>query len=263
MGKIKNSRTPDMYVTAYELARNGKVQVDIAKAFGVHQRTLRSWLKYDPELKAAIARGRKAHTADKRVLVEQSKISTTFKDYLYSNLSPKLRDMWEKIQEAQELSNGRERVEVMLKSKGRRLKQNLLLYALSQTMFNVTRSLNMLCIPKKTFDNWCKNDPEFADLISEIHWHKKNFIENALLTRVAAGDTTAIIFAAKSQCADRGYGDKIQVEHTGSIDHRFSVNVADLDLDLDTRKKLLQAARKQKAIDVKAQALSNGRHNGR
>ena len=263
MRSIKNPRTPEMYVTAYELARNGKYQVEIAKVLGVKKHTFCSWIRNDPELKSALTRGRKAHKADKQVLVEQSKISTTFKDYLYSHLSPKLRDIWEKIQEAQELSNGRERVEVMLKNKGRRLKQNLLLYALSQTMFNVTRSLNMLCIPKKTFDNWCKNDPEFADLISEIHWHKKNFIENALLTRVAAGDTTAIIFAAKSQCADRGYGDKIQVEHTGSIEHRFSVNVADLDLDLDTRKKLLQAARKQKAIDVKARALPNGRHNGR
>ena len=76
---------------------------------------------------------------------------------------------------------------------------------------NVTVACNNFDIERSTFYDWYNNDPDFrakADAVKEI---RKDFIESALDKRIQEGDTTAIIFAAKTQCKDRGYIEKVEV----------------------------------------------------
>jgi len=86
--------------------------------------------------------------------------------------------------------------------------------------------------------------------VDEIHWHKANYFESAFIGRVAAGDTPAIIHAVKTKCRHRGYNDKIEVEHSGTIGNEHTFSITDLDLDVDTRKKVLEALRKKLAADA-------------
>lgn len=77
---------------------------------------------------------------------------------------------------------------------------------------NISIACHNCGIDRVTFYNWYREDEEFraaADAVKEI---RKDFIESALDQRIKEGDTTAIIFAAKTQCKDRGYVEKIETE---------------------------------------------------
>jgi hypothetical protein len=170
-----------------------------------------------------------------------------------------LRELWDEINECEHLENGVERVEALLKGHGIRARQHLFLYALTQSMFNVSQSLRKLGISRKTFENWVANDPDFAELMDEIHWYKENFFEQAFIGRVAAGDTHAIIHAVKTKCRSRGYNDKVEIEHSGTITHENTVSIVDLDLPAETRRQVLDALRAKMAADERvAEATARG-----
>lgn len=244
---VSDKFKPTMYVTAYELARSGLSDEQIGRSLGVTGGTLRVWCARRPAFADAISRGRRALTPDE---------SFTFHQYIYDHLSPNLRELWDEINACETLENGIERAEALLAHAGVRARQHLFIYALTQSAFNASQSLRKLCIPRKTFESWCANDPDFAELLDEIHWHKKNFFEQAFIGRVAAGDTHAIIHAVKTKCRDRGYSEKVEVVHSGTVEHRHTVSLAELDLDIDTRRAVLDALRRRnkevEAIDVQA-----------
>jgi hypothetical protein len=240
-----------MYVTAYELARDGLSDEQIGRTLGVAGKTFRAWCAKRPALADAVARGRHARDPGEQF---------TFHQYIYDHLSPHLRELWDEINECEHLENGVERIEALLRGHGIRARQHLFLYALTQSMFNVSQSLRKLGIPRKTFENWVANDPDFAELMDEIHWYKENFFEQAFIGRVAAGDTHAIIHAVKTKCRDRGYNEKIEVEHTGSIATEHRVSIVDLDLPVDVRRAVLDALREKMAVDEKyTEAVARGR----
>lgn len=233
-GKFRAS----FYVAAYRLARDGLSDKQVAKALGVAGNTLRTWCARRPALKEALAEAR-----DNRDHLD----TTTFHEYIFNHLSPKLQDLWNAINECENLTNGVERIDALFRGHGIRARQHLFLYALTQSLFNTSAALRKLAIPRKTFEGWCANDPVFAEMVDEIHWHKNNFFEQAFMGRVAAGDTSAIIHAVKTRCRARGYNERIEVEHTGTIQHEHTVSVADLDLPLDTRREILKALRAHQA----------------
>lgn len=224
-----------MYVTAFELARDGLSDNQVAKALGVAWLTLARWCKRDPALTDALARGR--HHRDPQ---DEFK----FHDYVYDRLAPKLKETWDKIEECEKLDNGVERIEALLGHAGVRARQHLFVYSLTQSQFNVSKSLRKLNITRHVYDNWCANDPDFAALVDEIHFHKKNFYENAFNRQVKQGQILAVLHAVKTQCRDRGFGDKIEVKHTGTVTHQHTVNITDLQLPLELRQAVLQALRR-------------------
>ena len=225
---------PTMYVTAYELARDGLSDEQIALTLGVAGKTFRIWCSRRPALGDAVARGRHRRDPGNEL---------TFHQYIYDHLSPELRRLWGEINACEELENGVERIEALLGDHGIRARQHLFLYALTQSMFNVSQSLRKLGIPRKTYEHWCSGDPEFAELMDEIHWHKANYFESAFIGRVSAGDTAAILHAVKTKCRDRGYNDRVEVVHSGSIAAPGAVSIAELDLPLEVRRAVLDALR--------------------
>jgi len=236
-----------MYVTTYELAREAMADCDIAGALGVTAATFRIWWQKDPALKEALDKGRgnRGSMAGDEV---------TFQEYIYDHLSPNLRELWKEINACEELENGRERVNALLENQGKRARQHLFLYALTQSLFNVSKSLRKLSISRKTYETWRKNDPDFLDLMDEIHWHKKNFFEQAFMYQVATGNPNAIIHAVKTQCKDRGYNDKLELEVSGTVTHNHLLSVSDLNLDISVKKSILEAIReRRKTIDVDAE----------
>lgn len=228
---------PRMYVTAYELAREGHSDEQIAGALGVAGNTLRTWARKRPAFADALARGRAANTPGG---------GQDFADYIYQHLPAKLQELWEQIHECKNLVNARERVEALLAGHGTRARQHLFVHALVRTTFNVSKALRMLCISRKQYDYWCSSDPDFHELMDEINWHKNNFFEQAFMMRVAAGDSPAIIHAAKTKLRHRGYNEKHEVEITGQVNHLHAhIDIAQLDLPVDVLEQVLMAVRAQ------------------
>lgn len=224
------------YVTTYELARDGMANKQIAKALGVAQPTFDRWLGKDPALQDALARGRRGR---------EHLDTYAFHDYVYDRLPPELRAVWDQLDECEQLKSGVERVEAIMAHTGIRARQHLFIYALTQSGFNISQSCKKLNIPRKAFDSWCSNDPDFAALVDELHVHKKDFFENAFINQVRQGNTLCILHGVRTQCRDRGYGDKLAVELSGSVQHSHThtINILDLQLPVEVRQAILAAMR--------------------
>lgn len=233
--KFKNT----MYARVYELARNGFGEKKIAALIGVSYPTFNSWRKKDPAFHDAIVNGRAVYDGNAKGI--------TFQEFVYNALSPDLKKLWDEINACEEEENGVLRLESLLEAAGKKARQHLFLYALTTSCFNVSGSLKKLNIPKKTLDKWVKFDPKFAELVDEIHWHKKNFFEHALIDLVAARDPSAVLFANKTVNRDRGYHDKVDVTVAGQIQHAVAhIRIDELDLPLEMRKALLAKFREKK-----------------
>ena len=69
-------------------------------------------------------------------------------------------------------------------------------------------------ISRFTFYDWKKNDPDFAEKVEDIMELQKDFCEALILKKMRDGDTTMIIFYAKTKLKDRGYVER--KEFTGA-----------------------------------------------
>lgn len=90
--------------------------------------------------------------------------------------------------------------------------KNEFLKVFEKALGNVSVACKNFGLDNSTYYGWYKDDADFrakADAVKEI---RKDFIESALDKRIQEGDTTAIIFAAKTQCKDRGYVEKQELK---------------------------------------------------
>lgn len=75
---------------------------------------------------------------------------------------------------------------------------------------NISVSCRAYGINRQTFYNWYANDPDFKAAADDVKEVRMDFIENALMQRINAGDTTAIIWATKTICRSRGYVERVE-----------------------------------------------------
>lgn len=223
-----------MYVRAYELAKQGLKGRNLAHALGIDYNTLVRWSDTNPAFADAIARaqGKSEDTV------------TNFKEYVYKHLSPDLQDLWDKINACEEDPSQRCRVNALLQQQGKHVKQQLFIHALICSNFNATEACRKVGISVFSMRRWIDEEPDFRDLLEEIHWHKKNFFEAGLVRLIEEGDSAATIFANRTVNRDRGYNDKHEVSITGKVEHTLQID--ELDLPLEVRKIILEAYRRLK-----------------
>ena len=68
-------------------------------------------------------------------------------------------------------------------------------------------------ISRNTFYKWRREDAEFDAKCGDIEELQKDFAEASLLKQIKAGNITATIFYAKTKMKDRGYTEKVELEH--------------------------------------------------
>lgn len=95
-------------------------------------------------------------------------------------------------------------------------KQDSFVNAYTANLFNVSEACRLTGIGRTTFYRWIKDDEHFREKLKVARDEKIDFIENALMTKIAKGDTIAIIFALKCLAKSRGYVETQQ--------HRISVD---------------------------------------
>jgi hypothetical protein len=227
-------------VPVYELARAGLGDVQIAAALPVSYPTFKRWKDRYPEFTEALERARAS-----------PEVSGTVQDYVYEHLPKRLRKVWREIIRCEKGASVIERVEAMLKECGRKGRQHLFLFALLKSNYNMSKACKRVNIRKKEFTKWLLEDPEFAELVEEVEWHKGNFFENAYIKLVKSGHPAAVIQANKTYNAHRGYGDKKTVTKNvnvnGQVSHLHTpVPIEALNLDFEAKKQLLRALREHK-----------------
>jgi hypothetical protein len=235
----------EMYLKTYLLARSGLRDPKIASALGVSICIFKKWKVKRPALVDAIQQARR---------LNKESLTESFQDYVYKRLPPRLQKVWERINAIEFETNHVRRAEALLEDGGKNTRQHLFLYALCCSNFNASEACRKVGVRRKTYEYW-KLDPDFATLIDEMMWHKKNFVEGSLMELVDRGDTAAVIFANKALNRDRGYDitTKIDVRHMGQVDHVHAVvDISTLPISLEAKKEVLAAlrAQSQPAIDV-------------
>lgn len=245
--EVKKSPWRDeFYVKAYQLARSGSSNGEIARVLKVKRRTFDRWIETKPALASALEDARGG----------VNKGTESFVSYIYKSLSPKNKVLWDQLEAAGNMNNPEVFIDRVMQSKGKRTKQQMWVHALIMSNFNGSEACRKVGIPKTTLDNWVRHDKAFVKLLEEIEWHRNNFFEDAFVSGVARGETALILHAAKTKLADRGYGSTktVNVSVSGQIEHK-QVNVGELleTLPVDYRTKLLshmKALREARNEDV-------------
>lgn len=228
-----NKYNDEMIIEATLLAQSNMTNTEIAETLGIQYDTLVKWKKLHPIIHTAISRGREI--AKSRNSVQN------LHEYIFNHLPEELQQMWEDLVALEERNAPRRFAEKMLKNKGRHARQQIYIHALTASNWNQSYSARLAGVSLRTLREW-KEDPDFQELLLEVNYHRKNFFENALLEQVDKGKLAAIMYANKTQNRDRGWGNTIQVEHSGTINHEHAiVDVDKLKLPLELRAKILEA----------------------
>jgi hypothetical protein len=215
---------------------------DVANALNVTTATVHNHLDKYADLKYA------KEQADKR-----RGARTVFSRYILDSLSAEARETWAKMQFWENSTSSFERVESILSGKTKRVRQEIFLHAVISTGFDLSAACRMSGVSYDMLQGWRETDMDFRRMVEEIQFHKKNFFERALIGLVEQGHPAATIHANETVNADRGYSKKLTITNNDGAG-RFSID--DLDLDIDTRRKVLEAIRKralrQENVDVEA-----------
>jgi hypothetical protein len=239
-------------VDVFILAKSGIPEGEIAKAINISTPTFIQWKKKYPAIKYALERAAEIHSISG---------ASTIKEYVYKQLPPDLKHLWDKIEIWHDHPSGLEKIEELFARQPQRARQSLWLHALIECNFNQSEACRRVGVSRNMVLKWAEDDPDFPKLLEELDWHQKNFLENGLMSLVAAGNTLATVFANRTRNRDRGYGDKLSVEVSGQINvnHNHTVSIDQLKLPLEVRKQVLQAIRDtkpalgdDKTLDIKA-----------
>lgn len=204
----------------------------VSRALEISEPALRRWEIKHKDLQFA-----------KQLAFERRGKMESFSGYIFQHLSEKARAVWEQVQFWQDSGSATIKIEKILNGQTIKLRQELFVHALVNSNFDLSTACRMVAVSRRTLEEW-RQDPDFRELINEIQWHKKNFFEHALVDLVAMRHPGATVWVNKTLNADRGYGEKVEVQHSGQLDVSFSID--ELDLDLSTRRKILDAMHRKK-----------------
>lgn len=70
-------------------------------------------------------------------------------------------------------------------------------------------------ISRMTFYRWKKEDPEFADLVSEIEEASIDYVESKLIENIDNNKTSEILFYLKTKGKNRGYVERQEIQTDG------------------------------------------------
>jgi transposase len=248
VAKVKQQRIhhqwkDEYYVRIFQLAKQGLSNQAIWECFGLHQGTWERWLERYPAIKDALDQAR-----------GKSKDGTfeSFREYIAGRLPEELKEIWKEVMSTMddEGSSTIDKVEAMLKDAGKRARQHLFVHALFHYNFNISKACRACNTSRTRFNRWVMEEPEFGEMLNEMHQVKKDFFDEALVKLVKSGDRNAIIFANKTVNADRYAAPPVTKRIEGKVDHKHAhvhgaVDLEELDIPLETKKLMLKALRKR------------------
>ena len=81
---------------------------------------------------------------------------------------------------------------------------------------NIQATCKTIGISPDTYGYWRKNDEDFKQRVEDLKFIPKLYVIGKLFEKIEQGDTTAIIFYLKPQCADMCFSERISVDTSQS-----------------------------------------------
>ena len=108
-----------------------------------------------------------------------------------------------------------------------------LLEALENSLGVVTTACKKANISRKTFYQYCKDDPEFKKQVQDIENIALDFAETQLHKQIQGGNTAATIFYLKTKGKKRGYVERQEITGNDGDAIRFILPSTSDDLTSD------------------------------
>lgn len=105
-----------------------------------------------------------------------------------------------------------------------------LLAALAANSGIVASACRAANVSRMTYYRYYNEDPDFKEKADDVKELQKDFAESLILKKMKEGDTTMIIFYAKTQMKDRGYVERRELVGKDGEDlvHRQEVDLSKL-----------------------------------
>jgi len=156
---------------------------------------------------------------------------------VFEDMDDSAKAVWEALAGRDTPDDVKQQALLALSHGGKREQQKLFAYGLMQNHFDVVGALKSLKISQATYRKWM-TDPEFAELINNIQFSKRHFVEGKLFQLVAHGDTKATIFACERLNREE-FGNKLEI--SGKVDHQHSSNLDLSILPMELRVQVIEA----------------------
>lgn len=95
-------------------------------------------------------------------------------------------------------------------------KKKTFIEAMKTSLGNITKACEALGINRTTYYRWLE-DEEFKSEIDNIGEYVIDFAEHSLFRQIQENNTTATIFYLKTKGKHRGYVEKQEIDHSGSL----------------------------------------------
>jgi hypothetical protein len=90
--------------------------------------------------------------------------------------------------------------------------KRILLYAVKLCRGHITNACAMVNITRKTFHNYCNDDPDFEEAFLTIKLGMLDHVVGKLFERIDAGSDSSIQFYLDRQGKDQGWGNSLKVD---------------------------------------------------
>ena len=97
-------------------------------------------------------------------------------------------------------------------------KKEYMIEVLTNQLGIVMVACKQVGIHRDTHYTWIKKDPKYAKAVANAKLDTKDIGEHYLLKLMKEGNQAATIFFNKTQNKDRGYGDHVEMEHSGKVE---------------------------------------------
>ena len=98
--------------------------------------------------------------------------------------------------------------------------KNNLIKALEQSLGVVTTACKEVKCNRSTFYDYYKKDPKFKAQVDAIQDIALDFVESKLFEQIKDENTTATIFYLKTKGKKRGYIERQEIQHEGTIESK-------------------------------------------
>jgi len=236
---------PKYVVDIYRMAIQGMTEKRIAKELKVSSTGFSYWKKLHPSVRYALKTAKED--------MKKGNLDD-WMEYIKGRLPPKLQEFWNELCAFDNDTTGYGKIQRLMKTKGVRVQQQMLLYSILTCGFNLSKALRKVGISRTTFTRWLETDIQFMELIKEVQEIKKDFFEEGLIRLVRAGDSPATIFANRTLNRDRGYAEKTEHVITGTL-QMAPISIGELDLPKEVLSVLAEAIKRKQLENTQTPLL--------
>ena len=97
------------------------------------------------------------------------------------------------------------------------INKKAMIEALEKSLGVVTSACKSVGISRETHYRWTREDPEYQEAVEDISGVALDFAESQLHRQIKDGNTAATIFYLKTKGKGRGYIERIENVHEGSV----------------------------------------------